>query len=390
MPQIAGFRGLVWDLSKVELAKVATAPQVDPRGAIARGELVRDAMRAVYRYHQAFSVGTRTLVRKMWFAAIALESWSEGSMRRHEATDPRQYQAQLAAISTNATHIDPVWVGYRDAAGEVERLFRKAEAGAPLYDITTADGTTHKIWRCNSAELIGALRPLFAPKKLHVLDNSARYEAMVSFRDQLANADALPMYSSANFGLGCLVNMADPALVVGARHRVVRTGNVAAQRTLDAAKPYFIVEEIPGAANDLAKQLAALAETVAHQPAFIALFPGESSAWKLTLSPDVSPVAEGVPVPRGIQKYDPIVVDQLFLRLMVPDVNAEIADDANQVIAAMASGAQLGLLMRPLTIDQIVHADDLGALLPVGSTAFFPSLAPHVLGYVVDPNEDVV
>lgn len=386
MPQIAGFRGLVWDSSKVDITNVVTGR----RDAADRSDMVRDTSRAVYRYHQVFPMGGRTVVRKSWFAAIALDSWTGGLVRPHEATDPNARTAELARISSSGVSSGPVLVGYRDAAGEVDRLFRKAEGAPPLYDIATPDGTNHKLWRCNSAELIGTLRPLFAPKKLWVLDGHARYEAMVGYRDQLARTEALPMYCSVNFGLGCLVNLEDPALVVGARHRVVRAGDISAQRVLDAAKRYFIVESLPGAAKDVVKQLGALTETVAHQPAFIVVFSGEADAWKLTLSPDISPVAEGVTAPRAIQKYDPIVVDQLFLPRIVPDVVAEVAADPEAVLAALGSGAKFGIIMRPLTVDQIVHVDAIGALLPAGSTAFYPQIAPHLIGYVPDPNEDLV
>src|SRR5664279_1151268 len=89
MPQIAGFREILWNTSKVELAKVAATPITEPRKRLEDGELVRDPTRAVYRYHQAFAAGPRTLVRKSWFAAIALSPWSEGTVRPHEATDPK-------------------------------------------------------------------------------------------------------------------------------------------------------------------------------------------------------------------------------------------------------------------------------------------------------------
>ena len=45
----------------------------------------------------------------------------------------------------------------------------------------------------------------------------------------------------------------------------------------------------------------------------VVVWPGEPDAWKLTLSPDISPVAEGIQVHRAVQKLDPVVVDQLFL-----------------------------------------------------------------------------
>jgi len=407
MPQIAGFRGLLWDTAKVQLDKIVTAPfghaapesagsprterhSDEVQGRIQRAELVRDSTRAVYRYHQVFPAGPRTLVRKSWFAAIAVGPWDETMVRPHEVTDPAARAAELARISRSGIHTEPVLVGYRDAAGEVDRLFRKSESAPPVYDVTTPDGTNHKVWRCNSAELIGKLRPLLAPKKALLLEGHARYEAMIDYRKQVDEPGSLPMYSSANFGLACLVNLGDPALAVGARHRVVRAADLSMQQVLDSAKRYFIVEPVAGAAQDVGKQFAALADTVAHQPAFIALFPGESTAWKLTLSPDVSPVAEGATVPRAIQKYEPIVVEQLFLRQLFPDATAEVVDDPSAVIASVKDGAPLGLILRPLTIDQIAHVDDVGALLPAGSTAFYPPMAHRLVGYYVDPNEDLV
>ena len=279
--------------------------------------------------------------------------------------------------------------GYRDAAGEVDRLFRKPESDRPLVDVTTADGTHHKLWRVQSAEVIGKLRPLFAPKKLHVLDGHARYEGMVAYRDQLAAKQPLAQYSSANFGLACLVNLEDPALATGARHRIVRGDGLGRDAVLARAKAHFIIEKLPGAAKDIARQFAALADTVAHQPAFVAVFPGDADAWKLTLSPDTSPVAEGVAVHRAIQKYDPIVVDELFLAKHAPGAKRETALDAAAVVAAVGAGAELGLVLRPLSIEQIAHADELGSLLPFGSTAFHPPVA-RLVAYLVDPDEDVV
>ena len=376
MPQIAGFRGILWD-TKVELAKLV------------KSELVRDPTRAIYRYHQAFPAGPRTLVRKSFFAAIALAPWTDGLVRPHEVTDPKERDATLAAIASSGVHTDAVLAGFHDAASEVDRLFRKAESERPIVDVTTPDGTNHKLWRVQSAEVIGKLRPLFAPKKLHVLDGHARYEAMVAYRDQLGAKTPLSMYSSANYGLACLVNLDDPALAVGARHRIVRGANVTRDVALDQAKAYFIIEKLPGAAKLTAKHFAALADTVAHQPAFVAIFPGDADAWKLTLSPDVSPVAAGALVPKAIQKYDPVVVEHLFLGKLAPGLASETTIDPAAVIAAVDSGADLGIVMRPLTVAQITHADELGALLPAGSTTFVPPIA-RLVGYVVDPDEDVV
>jgi uncharacterized protein (DUF1015 family) len=387
MPQIAGFRGALWDASKVEIAKAVATPITHVKDRLAKGELVRDQTKAVYRYHQLFTLGKRTVSRQTLVVAARLAPWTDGSIRPHEATDPTARDAAIASISAEGVHTEPVFAGYRDAAREVDRLFRGPESERPTVEATTPDGTVHRLWRVTSAEIIGKLRPVFAPKKLHVLDGHARYEGMLAYGEKVG--DDAPQYSSAKYGLACLVNLEDPALIVASRHRLVRTDGIKRDAVLEAAKKYFIVEKLDGLAKDLAKQQAALAVSVAHQPMFVATFAGDGDAYKLTLKPDVSPAAEGVDVHRAIQKYDPVVVEHIFLRRVLKTEAATTEIDGAAVLKAVEGGASLGILMRPMSLEQVVHTDEVGGILPFGSTAFNPPLA-HLIAYIVDPDEDLV
>jgi len=156
---------------------------------------------------------------------------------------------------------------------------------------------------------------------------------------------------------------------------------------LAAARKYFVIDKLAGAAGDLVKQRAALADTIAHQPAFVVVWAGEPDAWKLTLSPDVSLISEGIPVHRALQKVDPIVVDQLFVARTMPAAKLETVVNAE---AALAAKPDALLLMRPLTIEQISHVVELGQVLPAGSTAFHPPLATGLVTSMIDPDEDLV
>src|SRR4029078_4467377 len=86
----------------------------------------------------------------------------------------------LAALQATRLQAAPVFAGYRDAAVEVERLVRKVDGERPTLEITTPDGTMHRLWRARSAELLGQLRHVFAPKKLIVLDGPPLDEAMLA------------------------------------------------------------------------------------------------------------------------------------------------------------------------------------------------------------------
>jgi len=386
MPQIAGLRGVLPTPAK--LAAV-TAGTVDVAKGLADGSLVRDGSRAVYRYHQVFAGPGRSLTRKSLVCAVKLAPWSEGSIRPHEAVVPAAREAALATIRAGGLHPEPVLMGFRDPATEVERLCRKAEAGAPALEITTPDGVQHKLWRIQDAETIGGLRKYFAPKKLHVLAGHAVYEAQLAYHEELVAKTSPPMYSSANYGLACLTSIDDPALAVAPRHRIV-TGGAKRDAVLAALGTRFIVDKLAGAAKDLGAMFRALGDTVAHQPAFVAVFAGEPDAWKLTLAPDVSLAAEGLAVHRALQKLDPYAIQHAFLERAVPQAQVSTTTDAAAALARLGNGADLVLITRPLSVEQIAHVDELGGLLPAGSTAFHPPLARGLVGLVIDPDEDLV
>ncbi len=384
MPQIAGFRGVLpQDVSKagaLELPK-----------ALADGAAVRDGSRAVYRYHQVFAgSGGRSFVRKSLVCAIRLAPWADRSVRPHEATVPAAREAALAAIRASGAHTQPVLAGFRDGPLEVDRLMRRYETGRPVIELTTKDGTVHQVWRVQDAETLGKLRHYFAPHVLHVLDGHDRYEAMLAYHEELAAKHPLAMYSSANYGLAYLVNLDDPVLTPAPRHRILRGLPARGEAALAGARTHFIVEKLAGAAKDLGKLQAALADSLAHQPAFVAVFANEPDAWKLTLKPDVSPVAEGVAVDRAIQKLDPIAIQHMFLERVTPRAQVTTDTDAEAALAALGAGADAVLVTRPVSIAQITHVDQHGQLLPAGSTAFHPPIAPGLIGLVIDPDEDLV
>lgn len=386
MPHVAGFRGVVVDPSKA--AEVLGAPLDIPKGLTA-GTIARDSGRAVYRYHQTFAGPGRTFTRKSFACAVRLSPYSEGMIRPHEATAAADRDAALARIRANRAHTDPVLFGVRDNAGEVERVFRKVEAARPTLEVTTPDGTQHKLWRVQDAEVIGKLRNYLTPLKLHLLAGHASYEAMLAYHDELEAKSPLAMYASPNYVLGFIVPFDDAGIVTASQHRIVTGSTSTRAQVLAGASKHFIVDKLAGAAGDVNKLLTALGESVAHQPAFVAVFAGEPDAYKLTLSPEVSPVAEGIDIHRALQKYDPVVVQRMFVDRHLPGAQVTTETDAARALAALKAGASAALLVRPLSLEQIAHVDELAQRLPPHSTAFHPPLASGLVSLVIDPDEDL-
>ena len=369
-----------------KVAEVIGRP-VELAKGLEAGTLARDPGRCVYRYHETFAGPSRTFVRKSFVCAVRLSPYAEGMVRPHEETSEAERSAALATIRANQAHTAFVFAGIRDSAGEIERIFRRAESTAPTLKTTTPDGVHHTLWRVNDAEAIGKLRTYVAQKKLHLLDGHDQYEAMLAYQaEQVAKQEPV-MYSSVNYGLFCVVPLEDQALVTAARHKIIKGVTTKSTDLLAAAKKYFIVEKLAGAAGDANKLVSAISDSVAHQATFVAVFAGEADAWKLTLSPDVSPVHEGAVVHRDMAKLDPVVIEHMFVQKFLTGAQITTEPDAAK---ALAAGGQLTLIVRPMSIAQIAYVDEQNQLLPAGSTAIHPPLANGIVSMVIDPDEDLV
>lgn len=355
------------------------------RGQIAGAE--RDASRAIYRYHQTFDGGGRQFTRKSFACVVRLAEWSDGSIRPHEETTVAGRDAHLAKIRAAKAHTEPLLCGVRDSAGEIERLLRGIEMGKPTVERTTADGTVHRLWRSHSAELIGKLRTHLAPKKLHLLEGHDLYEAMLAYRDEQGD---LAQYAAANYGLAYLVPMDDSGLVSAPLHGVYSGVTATRDAILASAKQHFILDKIAGGATDVGKVFSALADNVAHQPAFVVVFANDPDAYKLTLQPQISPIALGVKVDRALAKLEPVVSEHLFAARYLTGGTRTLERDPQAALAAVGKSANVVVLKRPSTIDQIAHVDELSVRLPAGSTAFHPAIAQDLVTFPIERDEDVV
>lgn len=440
MPELAGFRAITYDPTRVDLSKVITPPydvidpaerarlaERDPHSFVhidlpeakdggdkyqaaartladwqASGVMRRDTSRAIYRYHQMFKhpEDGRTITRKGMVAAVKLSPWKDGMIRPHERTlsAPREDRTKL--LDATRVHLSQVFATFMDASQEFERLFRVTDGKAPTLQATTDDGTIHRVWRVADAELIGKLRHHMAQKKAYVLDGHHRYETMVGFRDRLDAEQELMQYSSANFGSMFLVPSDDQGLVVLPTHRIVHgLDGLTREAFLAGVRKYFRIDVVPGGAKDAAKVRRALSNVIGHVPAVAAVFPGDPDAHVLSLDPHVDPAAEGIEAHRAVIRLDVTILHGLVLEKVLKinkaaqeaQTNLRYVKDTQKTLDEIAAGkGQVGLLMNPPTLEQVRVIADLGEVMPQKSTYFFPKLASGLVLQPLDRDEDLV
>jgi uncharacterized protein (DUF1015 family) len=440
MAEIAPFRGILFDPSRVDASKVLSPPYdvidaaerkklaaLDDKNSVrlilpegdgdtkydnaaktleawlADGTLKRDARPAIYRYHQIFTsaeLGGRTVTRRGFIAAVRLHRFDERVILPHERTLAGPKIDRLKLMEATKAHFSQIFTLYSDPAGETDRAFAQVEKTPATIDGTTADGTRHLLWRVDDAEVIARVAKQMAHLKLYIADGHHRYETMLALRDRMREraGGTLESHSAGEFGTLFLANMSDAGLVVLPTHRMVHSvAKFSADELLTKLATAFEVTTLTGMATDVDGLRSALAEAGSHlKPAFIALFAGRADAYLLTERNDFHPSKVGVTGAPAVVNLDVSILHGVVLEHMLgidraaQEAQSNLAyykDTAKAVKAIAAGEGQVMFLMNATPVKQVKAVADANEVMPQKSTFFYPKIASALVINPIDPDE---
>jgi uncharacterized protein (DUF1015 family) len=408
MPEIAPFRGILFDKARIDLTRVLSpvpgAAEATARAAagwVQQGVAVRDLYKSIYRYSQHFPLHGRTLVRRGMIAAVRLASAAEARILSPERTRPEIVDERAALLDATRIQAAHPFALYADAAGEVERLLHTVDSRPPTLDVTLADGTRHVLHRISDAELIGKVRRAMMPKKMVIADGHHRYAAALALRDKLgeaAGAGGLSQYASPQYAAVYLCSGADGGLIVRASHRLLHgVEGFDRARFLERAREYFVMEAVPGGGKDAALAEAALVDVPGHQPAFVVAFPGEDDALRFTLDAHHNPQQLGagnhpVVARQAVSVLHGVVFDRILGLAPAAHEGGRNVRHTSDAAAALAGlpRAQAAFILPAPTADVLLNVTQSGDTLPPRATWLHPPLAPGVVMSPIEPDEDLV
>src|SRR5512133_1352046 len=137
-----------------------------------RGVLVQDPAPRFYVYAQRMGTHRQTGL----VACASVDEYDRDVIKKHEKTRADKEDDRVRHIDTLSAHDEPVFLTYR-AVAEIDRAVDDVTAGAPVYDLATADGVQHRLWvvaPAVSARIEGLFRGVPA---LYVADGHHRSAA---------------------------------------------------------------------------------------------------------------------------------------------------------------------------------------------------------------------
>jgi uncharacterized protein (DUF1015 family) len=313
--------------------------------------------------------------RRGFLARVRVTGYGPGLVRPHERTQPGPKEDRLKLTRATRHNLSPIFSLH---TGQAWRLLAPGIAGEPWGEVTDDDGTVHRVWRIEDADVHRAVAAELADAELLIADGHHRYETARTYADEVGGE------GGHRYTLMALVSLEDPGLTVFGYHRMLTDlGDPAKQEALAAAlREHFELEEVPLEALDPNGEegVGVFGYADAHFRKGYRLRLKDTAAVDAAL-PDRS---------EPYRRLDAAILETLVLRgalgMSEADVEAKrgiaYTASAEEAIGALGERADAVFLMRPTPVEQVRAVAEAGETMPPKSTYFFPKL---LTGLVFNP-----
>lgn len=104
----------------------------------------------------------------------SIDDYERGVIKKHENTRADKEEDRIRHVDALNAQTGPIFLAYRDRDDLREVVLRQKEK-APLYDFTSEDGISHKVYRVEGDEDTGRIRELFGNmEQIYIADGHHR------------------------------------------------------------------------------------------------------------------------------------------------------------------------------------------------------------------------
>jgi uncharacterized protein (DUF1015 family) len=347
---------------------------------LSHGILAPDDSPSMYVVVHEFAsrTGPALMSRIGIIALLPAIPWAEADVRPHEKTFAGPKLDRMHLMRATRTQTSPIFVMWQDAE-EIDQLLahtmlRPFDAQGELAGEFGSERL--KLWRVSANHELATFTQAFVDHDLYIADGHHRYETAVAFAQESGgdHPSVLAYMSSAD----------DPGMCVLSTHRVIalpkgiEKPNASTMRaTLGRG---WTVQSLPESGDDGTPLRPADDKRKASNHNFAVLTTNE----KLLLSRPPSAGAS----PRDSLDVS-VLHDELLPALGVDGASIITFErDADAVAMAVANGrADLGILMAPPSVADVIRVADANQTMPQKSTYFYPKVPTGLVMFRVSDSE---
>ncbi len=388
------FQQQLYNSSPLNAIRLELPMEADPYQAAAlrfadwlqSGELQHDLTPAIYPCFQTFEDNDGvSYTRCGFFAAMRLYDFSEKKVLPHEKTLSGPKADRLNLFRKIKTNISSIFGLYGDESKSADRVMKSfAEANEPLID-AQFQGVRNRMWRITEPSLVAQFQQSLRERTVYIADGHHRYDTGVNYRNERAAAN--PSHTGEepyNFILTYLANIHDEGLLIFPIHRLVHTlASFDITMLRIALEEHFTLTDL----HDRAE----LKRFLDQEPSnYTYGMVTSGSVVGITLKSDPETLVDSsrpeVLRDLGLVLLHDLILGQLLgisQEAMAKQSNLLYVHDDHEVFEAVESGkVQVGFVVKPTTVEQVLAVSETGEAMPQKSTFFYPKI---MTGLVFNP-----
>lgn len=125
--------------------------------AVAEGNFVIEETPCYYIYELIMDGRSQTGI----VACSDIDDYQNQIIKKHENTRAEKEIDRIRHVDTTNAHTGPIFLAYRSVSA-INEIVSSEKRNTPLYDFTSDDSVTHRVWCISDDEIIGRLASLFA------------------------------------------------------------------------------------------------------------------------------------------------------------------------------------------------------------------------------------
>lgn len=142
---------------------------------ITDGNYIQDSEAYYYIYELTMDGRTQTGI----VAAASVDDYLNSVIKKHENTRADKEVDRIKHVDTLSAQTGPIFLAYR-AKEEIDNIVNEVKKSTPVYDFTSEDSITHRVWVIDNAEKIAKLKELFdGINEIYIADGHHRCASAV-------------------------------------------------------------------------------------------------------------------------------------------------------------------------------------------------------------------
>ncbi len=351
------------------------------------GVLVRDKNPSFYFLEERFSYQGTEKTRLGFIGLLRLKELGDG-VYPHEDTIRKVKKDRLRLLETCRANFSQVFMLYSDPDFVFESLFDRVRGNQPNLYLRDDEGVERRLWVVDDPVIIQEMENFIKDKNLVIADGHHRYETALEFKKIAESLDGNPA-SPHNFIMAYFTNASSGGAVSFPTHRVI--GGIDRenyQSMVKSLKKNFVVHELPFSGGDeykVEKEFLKKLRMEGHKNPSIGIVSSFEKRFYIVV---LNPAKVKSLISKEGEKDHIVMLDTVILsKLVMPKYlgispeelkkmeNVRCLSNTYRAVDLVLSGKyQVGFILNPLPLENVMEVASKGYLLPQKSTYFYPKL----------------